>query len=127
MSRSVPRNIGHKGEHLSRCDSCGVMYLRSALRRRADNQLYCPNDYPGRDNITLAQVTAARAAALSARTGTQLPPDGAFPDLDENDVPWSGSSYTGPVTKRDAASVYFETDGPPTYDNPKTKLGYPGF
>ena len=67
MTRSVPRNIDRKGEHLSQCDVCGVMYLRSALSRGRDSLLRCVNDRPGRDELTLAELTAARAAALSAR------------------------------------------------------------
>lgn len=106
MARSVPRNIDHKGEHLSQCDVCGVMWLRSALRRGRDGLLRCENDRPGRDELTLAELTAARAASLSRRLGLQSPADGARPDTDSNGTPNSESSYTGPVRRRTADDVY---------------------
>jgi len=79
--RSVPHNIDRKGEHLSRCDVCGVMYLRSALSRGRDGLLRCDNDRPGRDAITLSELTAKRAAALASKLGLQRPADGAYPDV----------------------------------------------
>ncbi len=106
MSRSVPRNIDRKGEHLSRCDVCGVMWLRSALRRGRDGLLRCENDRPGRDELTLAELTAARAAALSQRLGQQSPADGAFPDTDSDGNNSSASSYTGPVQRTTIAQAY---------------------
>lgn len=110
MSRSVPRNIDRKGEHLSRCDVCSVMYLRSALRRGRDGLLRCENDLPGRDELTLAELTSNRASALSQRLGMTAPADGAVPDVDSNGQPSSTSSYTGPVRRRTAEDVY---NGPP--------------
>ncbi len=74
MSRSVPRNIDRKGEHLSRCDVCSVPYLRSALRRGRDGLLRCENDQPGRDELTLAELTANRAAALIAGAAFRVIP-----------------------------------------------------
>lgn len=112
MSRSVPRNIDRKGEHLSRCDVCSVPYLRSALRRGRDGLLRCENDLPGRDALTLAELTAQRAAALAAQTGATLPADGAFPDVDSDGRPSSGSDYTGPVRRLTAEDVY--NGNPPT-------------
>jgi len=87
MSRSVPRNIDHKGEHLSQCDVCGVMYLRSALRRGRDGLLRCENDRDGRDELTLAELTAARASSLSLRLGSQAIADGARPDTSPTRTP----------------------------------------
>ena len=106
MSRSVPRNIDRKGEHLSRCDTCGVPYLRSALRRGRDGLLRCENDRPGRDELTLAELTAQRAAALSQRVGMTAPGDGAVPDVDSQGRPSSTSSYTGTTRRRTAEDVY---------------------
>jgi len=106
MSQSVPRNIYRKGEHLSRCDVCGVPWLRSALRRGRDGLLRCENDRPGRDELTLAELTAARAASLSRRSGLQLPGDGACPDTDSDGNPNSASSYTGPTRRLTAEDVY---------------------
>lgn len=112
MARSVPRNIDRKGEHLSQCDVCGVMWLRSALSRGRDGLLRCENDRPGRDELTLAELTAHRAAAIAGRTGAGLPADGAKPDTDSAGNPSSGSDYTGTVRRRTAEDVY---DGfPPT-------------
>lgn len=125
MSRSVPRNIDRKGEHLSQCDVCGVMYLRSALRRGRDNLLRCANDLPGRDELTLAELTAARAAALSQRLATTAPADGAKPDTDSEGNNSSASSYNGPVQRTQAGHVYGR--GVPTYANPRTLVGLPGF
>jgi len=123
--RSVPRNIDRKGEHLSQCDVCGVMWLRSALRRGRDNLLRCENDIEGRDELTLAELTAARAAALSQRLGSQSPADGAAADTDSAGDPSSPSSYTGSAQRTTASGVY---DGAiPTYANPGTRVGLPGF
>jgi len=112
MSRSVPRNIDRKGEHLSQCDVCGVMYLRSALRRGRDGLLRCENDRDGRDELTLAELTAARASTLSQRLGSQASADGARPDTDSAGDPSSSSSYTGTTRRRTAEDVYNGT--PPT-------------
>ncbi len=123
--RSVPRNIDRKGEHLSQCDVCGSMYLRSALRRGRDGLLRCENDLPGRDGLTLAELTAARATALSQSLAQRSPPDGAKADTDSLGVANSESSYTGPTKRTTAAGVY---DGAvPTYANPGTRVGLPGF
>lgn len=104
--RSVPRNVDRKGEHLSRCDVCGVPWLRSALRRGRDGLLRCENDRPGRDELTLAELTASRAASLSRQLGTTSPADGAVPDTDSQGRPNSGSSYTGPTRRYTADDVY---------------------
>lgn len=123
--RSVPRNIDRKGEHLSRCDVCGCMWLRSALRRGRDGLLRCAQDRPGRDELTLAELTAARAASLSAQLGMQSPADGAAPDVDSNGDPSSTSSYTGAARRSTAAGVY--NNDVPTYADPGTRVGLPGF
>jgi hypothetical protein len=123
--RSVPRNIDRKGEHLSRCDACGVMYLRSALRRGRDGQLRCENDRPGRNELELAELTASRAAALSQRLGMRLPADGAAPDTDSNGLPNSSSSYTGPTRRYTVDDVY--ASGVPTYSSPGTRVDKDGF
>lgn len=123
--RSVPRNIDRKGEVLSRCDVCSVPYLRSALRRGRDGLLRCENDRPGRDAVTLAELTASRAASLSRRLGTQPISDGAFPDVDSDGNPSSNSSYTGPVSRRTVSDVY--NGNVPTYTNPGTLVDKDGF
>jgi hypothetical protein len=112
MSRSVPRNIDRKGEHLSRCDVCSVPFLRSALRRGRDGLLRCESDQPGRDELTLAELTANRAAALSQRVGMTAAADGAVPDVDSLGRPSSSSSFTGAVRRFTAEDVYGDT--PPT-------------
>lgn len=106
MSRSVPRNIDRKGEHLSRCDTCGTPFLRSALRRGRDGLLRCESDQPGRDELTLAELTSQRAASLSQRVGMTAPADGAVPDVDSQGRPSSNSSYTGTTRRRTAEDVY---------------------
>lgn len=124
--RTLPRNIGRKGEVLSRCDVCGVAFLRSALRRGNDNLLRCVYDRPGRNELTLAELTAARAASLSRRLGLQSSADGAVPDTDSDGNPNSSSSYTGPVRRTTVEDVYY-TNGVPTYDNPGTRVDKDGF
>lgn len=104
--RSVPRTLDRKGEHLSRCDVCGVPWLRSSLRRGRDGLLRCSNDTPGRDELTLAELTASRAASLSRQLGMQSIGDGACPDTDSAGQPNSSSSYTGPTRRRTAEDVY---------------------
>lgn len=106
MGRSVPRNIDRKGEHLSQCDVCGVMWLRSALTRGRDGLLRCENDRAGRDAITLSEITAHRAAMLANKAGMVTPPDGARPDTDSQGEPNSNSSYTGPTRRYTASDVY---------------------
>lgn len=123
--RSVPRNIDHRGDVLSKCDTCGSMFLRSALRRGRDGLLRCEDDRPGRNELELAELTAARAAALSRRIG-QLPiVDGPVPDTDSTGQVSSSSSYTGPVSRRTVADVYH--NGIPTYDDPGTLVDKDGF
>lgn len=123
--RSVPRNIDRKGEHLSKCDVCGVVWLRSALRRGRDGLLRCEYDRPGRDELTLAELTASRAATLSQRLGMQSLADGAVPDTDSSGTPNSSSSYTGPTRRTTLEDVYFS--GVPTYLDPGTRVNKPGF
>lgn len=82
------------------------MYLRSALRRGRDGLLRCENDRPGRDALTLAELTAARAAAIAARVGLGLPADGAVPDVDSNGQPSSSSSYTGTTRRLTIEQAY---------------------
>lgn len=82
------------------------MYLRSALRRGRDGILRCENDRPGRDELTLAELTAARAKALSELVAARTPADGAAPDTDSSGLPNSASSYTGPTRRYTAEDVY---------------------
>ena len=123
--RSVPRNVYKKGEHLSRCDVCSVPYLRSALMRGRDGLLRCANDRPGRDELTLAELTASRAATLSQQLGTQSIADGAFPDVDSDGLPSSSSSYAGPTRRYTITDVY--ASGVPTYTSPGTRVDKDGF
>lgn len=123
--RSVPRNIDRRGQVLSACGVCGTPWLRSALRRGRDGLLRCEQDWSGRDEMTLAELTAARAAALSQRLGQQSLADGAFPDVDSTGQPSSSSSYTGPVSRRTVADVY--NGDIPTYADSGTLLGKQGF
>lgn len=123
--RSVPRNIDRKGEHLSSCDVCGVSWLRSSLRRGRDGLLRCGYDRPGRDELTLAELTAARASTLSRKLGLQSLADGAVPDTDSNGQPNSSSSYTGPTRRTTAEDVY--ASGIPTYAEPLTRVDKDGF
>ena len=123
--RSVPRNVDRKGEHLSKCDVCGVPYLRSALRRGRDGQLRCEQDQPGRDELTLAELTASRAASLSRRLGARPIADGAAPDTDSAGNPNSSSSYTRSAHRTTVDDVY--DDAPPGYMTPGTRTNLPGF
>lgn len=123
--RSVPRNIDRKGEVLSRCDVCSVPYLRSELSRGRDGLLRCENDRPGRDAVTLAELTAARAASLSRRLGQLSLADGAHPDTDSDGNAVSEGNYAGPVARTTKEDVY--ASGVPTYDDPGTRVGLPGF
>lgn len=82
------------------------MYLRSALRRGRDGLLRCENDRAGRDAVTLAELTALRASALSAQLGMRAPADGAVPDTDSAGDPSSASTYDGPTRRYTADDVY---------------------
>jgi hypothetical protein len=123
--RTLPRQIDRKGEHLSRCDVCGVPWLRSALRRGRDGLLRCEYDRPGRDELTLAELTAARASSLSRRLGLASPADGAVPDVDSDGNPSSTSNYTRSARRLTVEDVY--DDDVPTYADPGTRVGLPGF
>lgn len=123
--RTVPRQIDRKGEFLSRCDVCGVPWLRSALRRGPDGLLRCEQDRPGRDELTLAMLTAARASTLSRRLGLASPADGAVPDVDSDGNPSSTSNYTRSARRTTVNDVY--NDDVPTYADPGTRVGKPGF
>lgn len=125
MSRSVPRTIDRRGEYLSACDQCGVPFLRSALRRCRDGLLRCPDDFPGRDEVTLAEITASRAAAISRRLGAQPAADGAKPDVGSDGNNSSASSYTGPISRRTAEDVY--NNDVHEYLDGDTPVGLPGF
>lgn len=82
------------------------MYLRSALRRGRDGLLRCENDLPGRDALTLAEITARRASALSAHVGARSVADGAVPDVDSTGQPSSSSSYTGSTRRLTIEQAY---------------------
>lgn len=125
MAQSVPRNINHRGDYLSRCDVCGCMWLRSALRRGRDGLLRCEQDLPGRSELELAELTAARAAALSRQSGLRTPVDGAVPDVDSTGQVSSSSSYTGTTRRRTVEQVY--NGAVPTYTNPGTLVDKDGF
>jgi hypothetical protein len=101
------------------------MYLRSALRRGRDGLLRCHNDLPGRDELTLAEITASRAASLSRQLGMQSIADGACPDTDSDGLPNSASSYTHGARRSTVADVY--ASGIPTYAVSGTRVGKPGF
>lgn len=105
------------------CDVCGVVYLRSSLRRGSDGLLRCPEDAKGRSELELAEATARQAAAVAARVAAQTPADGARPDLDSNDQP--AVPYAGPTSRRTVEDVY--PDGVPTYADPGTLNNYEGF
>lgn len=125
MARTVPRNIDRKGQHLSRCDVCGSMWLRSALRRGRDGLLRCEQDWAGRDAVTLSELTANRAASIAMQLGSRPPADGAACDTDSNGDNSSASDYTGTSSRYTVGQVY---DGAvPTYANPGTRVGLPGF
>jgi hypothetical protein len=85
---------------------CSVPYLRSALIRGEDGLLRCVNDRDGRNEVTLARLTAERAKAIAARMGAGLPADGAYPDTDSQGRPNSQSDYTGPLRRTTAEDVY---------------------
>lgn len=125
MARTVPRTISRKGEYLSQCDVCGSPWLRSALRRGRDGLLRCPQDISGRDEVTLAELTASRAAAISRRLGAQSPADGARAITDSSGNAVSEGSYTGPVSRRTAEDVY--NSDVHEYLDGDTPVGLPGF
>lgn len=59
-----------RGDYATRCDYCGVRWLRSKLRRDASGLLACP-DETGADMVTLS-----RANAAAARRPQPKPTDG---------------------------------------------------
>lgn len=63
---------GQRGDFQSICDYCGVVWLRSQLRRDGSGNLACPDEGRGRDSTTLSRLNAehaARAQATQVRDG----------------------------------------------------------
>jgi hypothetical protein len=50
------------GDYQCMCDICGVHWRRSQLRRDGAGRLVCPDELPGRDEVTLDRQNAAAAA-----------------------------------------------------------------
>jgi len=44
------------------CDICGALWHRGKMRRKRDGLWYCPDDFPGRDSLTLSEGNANQAA-----------------------------------------------------------------
>jgi len=91
------------------------MWLRSALVRGIDGLLRCEQDRSGRDELTLAELTATRAVSLSLQLGSLVPADGAFPHTDSDGNPVSQSDYTGPTSRRTIDDVYFDSGVPTSF------------
>ncbi len=114
MGRTIP-SIPQRGDYLSRCDDCGIPYLRRDLVRGSDNKLRCPVDAPGRNELELARESAENVAIHAASKDT-TPADGAFPLLDTDGNP-SVNDYQGPISRRTMEDVYL--DSPPlTFADP---------
>jgi hypothetical protein len=112
MARTIPRTP-RKGDYLSRCDDCGLPYLRRDLRRGSDGKLRCPVDAPGRNEMELARISA-EDAARAAMTRDTTPADGAYP-LEGADGRPSVNDYHGPIRRMTADEVY-NGDEPTTFD-----------
>lgn len=123
MARTIPANIKEHGHYTSKCDVCGSMWLRRDLRRGRNGQLRCPDDWAGRDELELAELTAMSAAAVAAAQAAQLPADGASPHLGSDGTP--GEPYTGP-TRRTTGDDIFNGNEPSYFDS-GTLLGLDGF
>lgn len=59
--RTVGRRHTSKAKATFTCDICGVLWPSTKLRKRRDGFWACPDDYPGRDSVTLAELNAAHA------------------------------------------------------------------
>lgn len=64
--RSSPR-----GDQSSLCDICGVLWYLSALTRKPDGKLYCPDDVKGADSVTLSLANARDAASAGRVRATR--------------------------------------------------------
>lgn len=56
------------------CDTCGVLWHRHEMRRKRDGLWYCPDDYPGKDSVTLSEQAARDGTRPQGR---KYHPDGA--------------------------------------------------
>jgi len=114
MPRTIPL-IPQKGDYLSKCDDCGIPYLRRDLRRGSDGKLRCPVDAPGRNELELARESAENVA-MHAMSKDTTPADGAAPLLDTDGNPVV-SDYEGPIARFTMEEVYL--DNPPeTFADP---------
>lgn len=59
-----------RGDRQAQCDICKVVWYRSQLTRKADGLLYCPDDLPGRDPVTLSVGNAEGAQRRGRRPNT---------------------------------------------------------
>lgn len=105
MANTIP-NRPQKGDFLSRCDDCGLPYLRRDLVRGSDGKLRCPVDAPGRNELELARESAENVAAYAASLD-KTPGDGAAPLLDTDGNP-SINEYQGPIYRKTEADVYLD-------------------
>lgn len=63
VGKRRPRN-SPRGDSSALCDICGVLWYRSALVRKADGNLYCPDDVRGMDSVTLSEGNARDAVRI---------------------------------------------------------------
>ena len=59
------------------CDVCGVLWPRAKLKKKRDGLWHCPDDFPGKDSVTLSE---GNANAASRPRGHKQYPDGASQD-----------------------------------------------
>lgn len=78
ISRHWPQTAP-RGDYQAMCDYCGVQWRRSELRRDAAGKLACPDDQPGRDEVTLSRLNAE---SVTQRELGRYPRDGSNLDTD---------------------------------------------
>lgn len=61
-----PKNLP-AGARPARCSICGVLWYSNRLTRKADGQLYCPDDVRGEDSVTLSEANARDAVTAGTR------------------------------------------------------------
>lgn len=91
--RTIGRRIapGHRQDFHAHCDICGVLWYRSQLRLDGAGRLVCPDEGPGLDEVTLAEMDADILARAAQRRGSREKLSGR---IEEH----QGDFYSSPVS-----------------------------
>lgn len=88
------------GDYVTMCDICGTGYYRSELVRKPDGLLYCADDAPGMDRVTIAEelkrASLRRMRPLRFRDGGNFDQSDDPPADGDRPLPFNGPSAGKP-------------------------------